>query len=205
MAGPAPGRAASPTMAVPVAAKIPAPMVAPTPSAVRCHLLSVRLRPPRLAMSFSQSSTDFRRKSWLIGPDLGEERVSEGDDGGGLAGHGQTGGGGGARRVEPGGAHHVFELPGVAPVRDFRSEHHAVDAPVFGHQESNQHRQTPHAARVVERRENLLPGPRVAGPGERGIGEADRTDPTGPGAASGSAAGSGAGTAAAARAAAASS
>src|SRR5438445_459426 len=47
MAGPAPGRTASPTMAVPVVAKIPAPMVAPTPSAVRCHLLSRRRGPPR--------------------------------------------------------------------------------------------------------------------------------------------------------------
>ena len=39
-------------MAVPVVAKIPAPIVAPTPSAVRCHLLSERLSPPRSAMSF---------------------------------------------------------------------------------------------------------------------------------------------------------
>ena len=45
IAGPAPGRAASPTMAVPVVAKMPAPMVAPTPSAVRCHLFSDRLSP----------------------------------------------------------------------------------------------------------------------------------------------------------------
>ncbi len=70
MAGPAPGRSASPTIAVPVVAKMPAPMVAPTPRAVRCHLLSERLSPPRSMMSFSQSSTDFRRKSRLIN-DLG--------------------------------------------------------------------------------------------------------------------------------------
>ena len=68
MAGPAPGRSGSPTIAVPVVAKIPAPMVAPTPSAVRCHLLRERRKPPRSRMSFSQSCTDFRRKSWLIVP-----------------------------------------------------------------------------------------------------------------------------------------
>src|SRR5690349_15446267 len=65
-AGPAPGRAASPTIAVPVVAKIPAPMVAPTPSAVRCHLPRVRFRPPRCAMSASKSETDFLAKSWFI-------------------------------------------------------------------------------------------------------------------------------------------
>ena len=46
-----PGRSGSPTIAVPVVAKIPAPMVAPTPSAVRCHLPSERLSPPRSRMS----------------------------------------------------------------------------------------------------------------------------------------------------------
>ena len=66
MAGPAPGRSWSPTIAVPVVAKMPAPMVAPTPSAVRCHLPSVRRRPPRSRMSFSQSCTDFRRNSRFI-------------------------------------------------------------------------------------------------------------------------------------------
>ena len=68
MAGPAPGRSESPTIAVPVVAKIPAPMVAPTPSAVRCHLFSERRSPPRSLISSSQSWTDFRRKSRLIVP-----------------------------------------------------------------------------------------------------------------------------------------
>src|SRR5260221_6190989 len=140
IAGPAPGRAGSPTMAVPVVAKMPAPIVAPTPRAVRCHLLSVRLRPPRWAMSFSQSSTDFRRKSWLIGPDLGEERVSEGDDGGGLARDREARGRAG--RVEPVRAHDVFQLPGVAPVGDLPCEHHAVHAPCLGDEEGNQDRLT---------------------------------------------------------------
>src|ERR1051325_4526909 len=80
MAGPAPGRAGSPTMAVPVVAKIPAPIVAPTPSAVRGHLLSVRLRPPRSAISSAQSARDFGRKSGFM-PGPGRERVSERDDG----------------------------------------------------------------------------------------------------------------------------
>src|SRR5205823_9179866 len=62
IAGPAPGRAASPTIAVPVVAKMPAPIVAPTPSAVRCHLPSVRLRPPCKATSASKSATDFFAK-----------------------------------------------------------------------------------------------------------------------------------------------
>ena len=53
-------------MAVPVVAKMPAPMVAPTPSAVRCHLPRVRRSPPREARSSSQSWTDLRRKSWFI-------------------------------------------------------------------------------------------------------------------------------------------
>src|SRR5512146_3050398 len=66
IAGPAPGRAASPTIAVPVVAKMPAPIVAPTPSAVRCHFPSVRLRPPCEATSASKSATDFLAKSWLM-------------------------------------------------------------------------------------------------------------------------------------------
>ena len=49
-------------MAVPVVAKMPAPIVAPTPSAVRCHLVRVRRSPPRSTMSLSQSATDFRTK-----------------------------------------------------------------------------------------------------------------------------------------------
>src|SRR5690242_2045347 len=60
IAGPAPGRSASPTIAVPVVAKIPAPIVAPTPSAVRCHLFNERFSPPRRSTSASQSATDFR-------------------------------------------------------------------------------------------------------------------------------------------------
>src|ERR1044071_3397012 len=128
MAGPAPGRAGSPTIAVPVVAKIPAPIVAPTPSAVRCHLLSVLLRPPRSAISRAQSSRDFRRKSGFIGPDQERERVLERDDGGRPAGNRQPRRG--TRGVEPVGAHDVFQLPGVAPVGALRSEHHAVDAPL---------------------------------------------------------------------------
>src|SRR5687767_7665570 len=62
IAGPAPGRAASPTIAVPVVAKMPAPIVAPTPSAVRCHLPSVRFSPPACDTSRSASATDFRAK-----------------------------------------------------------------------------------------------------------------------------------------------
>ena len=73
MAGPAPGRAASPTMAVPVVAKIPAPIVAPTPSAVRCHLVNERLSPPASALSASQSATDFLAKM-----DVGKDIDTEG-------------------------------------------------------------------------------------------------------------------------------
>src|SRR5262245_66005696 len=76
IAGPAPGRAGSPAMAVPVVAKIPAPMVAPTPRAVRCHLLSERLRPPRSAMSFSQSAIDLRtNRPGMLSGERGEERI----------------------------------------------------------------------------------------------------------------------------------
>ena len=66
MAGPAPGRTLSPTIAVPVVAKMPAPIVAPTPRAVKCHLLSVRLSPLRSAISRSQSARDLRRRSWCV-------------------------------------------------------------------------------------------------------------------------------------------
>src|SRR5438477_5815201 len=68
IAGPAPGRAASPTIAVPVVAKMPAPIVAPTPRAVRCHFPSVRLRPPCVATSASKSATDFLAKSCFMRP-----------------------------------------------------------------------------------------------------------------------------------------
>ena len=39
--GPAPGRWASPTIAVPISTKIPVPMIAPMPSAVRSQAVSV--------------------------------------------------------------------------------------------------------------------------------------------------------------------
>src|ERR1051326_4347762 len=171
MAGPAPGRAGSPTMAVPVVAKIPAPIVAPTPSAVRCHLLSVRLRPPRSAISSAQSSRDFRRKSGFM-PGPRRERVSERDDGGRSAGDRQPRGG--TRGVEPVGAHDVFQLPGVAPVGDFRSEHHAVDPPLLGHEEGNHDRLTPQAPRVIEGGKNLLPWARILGRDARRIGRRPR-------------------------------
>ena len=48
-----------PEIAVPVVAKMPAPIVAPTPNAVRCHLPSERLSPPCSATSASKSATDF--------------------------------------------------------------------------------------------------------------------------------------------------
>ena len=70
MAGPAPRRTTSPvidvspTIAVPVVAKIPAPIIAPTPRAVRSHLPSTRLSPwaPEAA-SPANTETDFRAKS----------------------------------------------------------------------------------------------------------------------------------------------
>src|SRR5205823_6972829 len=64
-AGPPPGRAASPTIAVPVVAKIPAPIVAPTPSAVRCHLPRVRLRPPRWARS-EEHTSELQSLAYLV-------------------------------------------------------------------------------------------------------------------------------------------
>src|SRR2546426_1149081 len=42
-AGPAPGRSASPTAAVPTSTKMPVPMIAPMPNAVRSKTVSVRL------------------------------------------------------------------------------------------------------------------------------------------------------------------
>src|SRR5512146_2464540 len=75
IAGPAPGRSASPTMAVPVVAKIPAPIVAPTPSAVRCHLFSERLRPVD-SPSGTSSAMGLRLKScWSM---KGRSAVGEG-------------------------------------------------------------------------------------------------------------------------------
>src|SRR5512143_516489 len=104
-------------MAVPVVAKMPAPIVAPTPSAVRCHLPSERLRPPRSAMSSSQSCTDFRRKSRVMKSSAGGQisalrvalaRQGEGDRG--RAGHPAAVGR--ARGGEAKGADHFVELAG---------------------------------------------------------------------------------------------
>src|SRR5687767_14404216 len=78
IAGPAPGRSGSPTMAVPVVAKIPAPIVAPTPNAVRCHLPSVRFSPPPCERSDSKSATDFRAKIPFPLPlDTGPPRIQD--------------------------------------------------------------------------------------------------------------------------------
>src|SRR5258708_4604322 len=77
IAGPAPGRTpASPAIAVPVVAKIPAPMMAPTPSAVRCHFPRARLSPLPSPVSAVSSATDLRARSWDIGtPKKGGEAV----------------------------------------------------------------------------------------------------------------------------------
>ena len=63
MPGPAPGRWASPTMAVPISTKIPVPIIAPIPSAVRSQTVKVffsrcsgRLESARIC------SMDFKRK-----------------------------------------------------------------------------------------------------------------------------------------------
>ena len=64
MAEPAPTWPASPLMAVPIAAKIPAPMMAPMPSAVSCRGPRERRRPPPIAPSATHWSTVLRAKSW---------------------------------------------------------------------------------------------------------------------------------------------
>src|SRR4051812_36919914 len=151
MAGPAPGRSGSPTIAVPVVAKMPAPIVAPTPSAVRCHLLSERLRPPRSRMSSSQSRIDFRTKSRLIvprrrGPTLssgaatGTRRVEWSGSGLGAAlprqGEGNLGCSRNLTTVrsscwgEAKRAHDFVELLGVFPVPDLRDHLVALDPAV---------------------------------------------------------------------------
>ena len=64
---PAPARTpASPAIAVPVVAKIPAPMMAPTPRAVRCHFPKARLRPWLSAPPSSAviSESGLQVKSW---------------------------------------------------------------------------------------------------------------------------------------------
>src|SRR3954463_16699558 len=141
IAGPAPGRRGSPTMAVPVVAKMPAPMVAPTPRAVRCHLPSERLSPPRSRMSFSQSCTDFRRKSRVMNV-LSADRL-----GAALAGQGERdrrrAGHMGAIRAAGGGeperADDLVELPGVVAITDLGIHHVAVDPAI--HADPERHRE----------------------------------------------------------------
>ena len=65
-AGPAPGRPASPEMADPMATKMPAPMIAPTPSAVSWTAPRERLSPPPLSPSAMHWSTVLRASSWDI-------------------------------------------------------------------------------------------------------------------------------------------
>src|SRR2546427_6676466 len=64
IAEPAPRWPASPLMAVPIAAKIPAPMMAPMPSAVSCRGPRERRSPPPISLSATHWSTVFRAKSW---------------------------------------------------------------------------------------------------------------------------------------------
>src|SRR4029077_10714271 len=63
IAEPAPGWALSPVMAEPMATKMPAPMMAPTPRAVSWTEPRERLRPPPEAPSAMHWSTVFRAKS----------------------------------------------------------------------------------------------------------------------------------------------
>src|SRR6266513_3432165 len=53
-------------MAVPMAAKIPAPMTAPIPSAVSCNGPSERLSPPPASPSAIHWSTVLRRRSCAL-------------------------------------------------------------------------------------------------------------------------------------------
>src|SRR2546425_597301 len=66
MAEPAPTCPESPLIAVPIAAKIPAPMIAPIPSAVSCTGPSDRRSPPPASPSAMHWSTVLRSKSWLL-------------------------------------------------------------------------------------------------------------------------------------------
>src|SRR6266571_4931228 len=65
IAEPAPRWPESPLIAVPIAAKIPAPMIAPMPRAVSWRGPSVRRSPPPAAQSAMHWSTVFRENSWL--------------------------------------------------------------------------------------------------------------------------------------------
>src|SRR5512144_1955245 len=105
IAGPAPGRSGSPAMAVPVVAKIPAPIVAPTPRAVRCHLLRERLSPVCSASGIS-SAIGLRVKSCCIG--LGSV-IEQGHFGRGHPGHREPQGV--LRGTKAVRLHHVLELP----------------------------------------------------------------------------------------------
>src|SRR2546426_4721370 len=66
IAGPAPTCPESPEIAVPIAAKIPAPMTAPMPSAVSWRGPSERLSPPPTSLSAMHWSTVLRLKSCAL-------------------------------------------------------------------------------------------------------------------------------------------
>src|SRR2546425_8384244 len=74
IADPAPTCPASPLIAVPMAAKIPAPTMAPMPSAVSCSGPSERRRPPPASPSAMHWSTVLRRNSCVA---LDKQRRSE--------------------------------------------------------------------------------------------------------------------------------
>src|SRR5580692_4848017 len=80
-AGPAPLRLASPANAVPIVAKMPVPMIAPTPRATRLTGPSVFLRPgPSPADCAMSASIDFVRKRAISrAPSIVEKRPEHAD------------------------------------------------------------------------------------------------------------------------------
>src|SRR5213080_2906417 len=104
IAGPAPTWPESPEIAVPIAAKIPAPMTAPMPSAVSWRGPRERLSPPPTSLSAMHWSTVLRRKSCALDK---ERRQHERDRAQELDEHMQRRAGGVLERITHRVAHHA--------------------------------------------------------------------------------------------------
>src|SRR6266540_3068937 len=159
IAGPAPTWPESPLIAVPIAAKMPAPIMAPMPRAVSWTGPRERRRPPPTDPSAMHWSTVFRANSWLLSTGflsrgvLGQLLRVDGHRCDVIDVPSITG----RRRVEQVSHHPFRKLAAVARVPDGRSHLDAGDSTFGGNPEPDLVASAPGFTRCARRRKNRPP------------------------------------------------
>src|SRR6266540_1164765 len=159
IAGPATTWPESPLIAVPIAAKMPAPIMAPMPRAVSWTGPRERRRPPPTDPSAMHWSTVFRANSWLLSTGflsrgvLGQLLRVDGHRCDVIDVPSITG----RRRVEQVSHHPFRKLAAVARVPDGRSHLDAGDSTFGGNPEPDLVASAPGFTRCARRRKNRPP------------------------------------------------